>query len=202
MLVIRYNPQIDATFFSAEGDVLHQTLDCIFLGPYARIDYWPLPSCLPGEDCVDGPYWARDSAAGQSRSVDPYTCVDVPSLPYTCGSPARQSLVRYFVNTLIDASASNSDTSVFKAAVDDQLRTIRSLFTVPFSNYTCGKKGCTDFFPDSMAYNDEQIAASAVLSALDASFDQVYTQALEKPLAWIQYLAEVSPITGYDCTLT
>ena len=73
---------------------------------------------------------------------------------------------------------------------------------MPFSNYTCGKKGCTDFFPDSMAYNDEQIAASAVLSALDASFDQVYTQALEKPLAWIQYLAEVSPITGYDCTLT
>ena len=92
---------VSAKFFSAEGDLIHQTLDCIFMGPYARVDYWPLPSCGPGEECLAGPYWSRDPDGGKSRGVDPYSCVTVDSLPYTCGSPGRQSLTRYFVNTFL-----------------------------------------------------------------------------------------------------
>lgn len=92
---------VDAQFFSAEGDLIHQTLDCIFMGPYSRVDYWPIPICEPGTECLDGPYWSRDTGGGVSRGVDPYSCVTIPSLPYTCGSPGRQSLVRYFVDTFL-----------------------------------------------------------------------------------------------------
>jgi hypothetical protein len=49
-----------AQFFSTEGDLIHQTMDCIFLGPYSRVDYWPMPVCAPGEECLAGPYWSRD----------------------------------------------------------------------------------------------------------------------------------------------
>jgi hypothetical protein len=71
------------------------------MGPYARVDYWPMPVCQAGEECLVGPFWSRDTAGGQTRSVDPYNCLTVKSLPYTCGSPARQSLTRYFVNNFL-----------------------------------------------------------------------------------------------------
>ena len=92
------------------------------MGPYARVDYWPLPSCDAGEECLAGPYWSRDASGGQSRGVDPYSCVNVPSLPYTCGSPGRQSLTRYFVNTFI--TQPNSNGSRFQEAVLAQLHLV------------------------------------------------------------------------------
>jgi hypothetical protein len=30
---------LDIELFSAEGDALHQLMDCVFMGPYARLDY-------------------------------------------------------------------------------------------------------------------------------------------------------------------
>ena len=30
-----------AELFSAEGDAIHQLMDCMFMGPYARLDYGP-----------------------------------------------------------------------------------------------------------------------------------------------------------------
>ena len=185
-----------AQFFSAEGDVIHQTLDCIFLGPYARVDYWPIPPCAAGEECLDGPFWARDGA-GASRSVDPYTCVTLNSLPYTCGSPARQSLTRYFVNNFL--SGSNGNSSVFQRAVRAQLQSIKNTFA-NLSQYSCAAGPCTDYFPDALNVPATNVNVNYVLSALDVHFDDVYTHALEKPFAWTQYLSQVAPGTDYDWT--
>ena len=187
---------VSAQFFSAEGDVIHQTLDCIFLGPYARVDYWPIPTCAAGEECLDGPFWSRDDV-GATRSVDPYSCVTVNSLPYTCGSPGRQSLTRYFVNTFL--SQTNSNSSVFQTAVRAQLNNIGRTFA-NLSKYSCAAGPCTDYFPDALNVPATYVSAQYVLSALDAHFDDVYTHALEKPFAWTQFFSQVAPGMDYDWT--
>ena len=91
---------LDVEFFSVEGDVLHQTMDCMFMGPYARVDYWPIPACEGEEEdeCLAGPYWARAEGA---RGVDPDRCASPPTLPYTCGSPARQAFMRHLVRSVL-----------------------------------------------------------------------------------------------------
>ena len=47
------NNDVQATVFSPEGDIMHQTMDCIFMGPYAKVNYWPGDS--PGRQSV--PAW-------------------------------------------------------------------------------------------------------------------------------------------------
>ena len=94
------NSALEVGFFSSEGDVIHQLLDCVFLGPFARMDYWPQPRCDESarDDCLVGPYWARDEARGARRAVDVGTCSKPSVLPFSCGSPTRKGMVRYFVN--------------------------------------------------------------------------------------------------------
>ena len=41
---------VQAAFFSPEGDIMHQTTDCI---PYSKVNYWPGDS--PGRQSV--PAW-------------------------------------------------------------------------------------------------------------------------------------------------
>lgn len=94
------NSALEVGFFSSEGDVIHQLLDCVFLGPFARMDYWPQPRCDESarDDCLVGPYWSRDEARGAGRAVDIGACAKPSVLPFSCGSPTRQAMVRYFVN--------------------------------------------------------------------------------------------------------
>jgi len=86
---------VDVEFFSAEGDVIHQTLDCIFMGPYAKVDYWPIPTCEDGDECPIGPQWFRGSTK-KTRKVDPYECArgnnpPTPAAP-TRGNPSSATL--------------------------------------------------------------------------------------------------------------
>jgi len=202
---------VKAQFFSAEGDLIHQILDCIFMGPYARVDYWPMPVCLQGEECLTGPYWSRDAGEGLSRSVDPYTCLTVQSLPYTCGSPARQSLIRYFVNTFL--TDANANTSVFQQAVLAQLQQIKAAWPQPsYDTYGCVCAdrnqsqtccaGAASYVPPNLFVNTKDLTPDNVLNSIDQHFDQLYTYALESQGAWLDYLGEVAPSqrSGYDWT--
>lgn len=208
------NQNVKAQFFSAEGDMIHQILDCIFMGPYSRVDYWPIPSCQAGEECLTGPYWSRDTNMGQSRSVDPFTCITVNSLPYTCGSPARQSITRYFVNQYM--SDSNANTSVFQRAVLAQLRDIKRAWPEPsYSTYGCvcedgnqsqtcceTASGGSRYFPPNLLINTKDLAPEHVLNSIDVHFDELYARAIQTQSAWLDYMAEVAPdeYVKYDWT--
>jgi hypothetical protein len=111
------NPDVVAEFFSVEGDVLHQTMDCIFLGPYSRVDYWPMPVCAPGEECLAGPYWSRDEGGGATRAVDPGACPAETELPYTCGSPSRRAVMRYFIADYLPQHLSPNNNTLLREMV-------------------------------------------------------------------------------------
>lgn len=191
---------VEAQFFSAEGDVIHQILDCIFLGPYARVDYWPIPPCDGTEDCPNGPYWARDEA-GTSRNLDPYDCVQEPSLPYTCGSPGRQSLVRFFVKRYL--SQGNGNSSVFQQAVKARLEEIKRKWesTTNFGcncqdgirSHTCCKDAQGRFFPPELDLDLSALPSEHVLEAITSQFQDVYTLALQTQAPWIDYLHSLFP---------
>lgn len=206
--------KIEPFFDVSAPQVIHQILDCIFMGPYARVDYWPMPACQAGEECLTGPYWSRDTGQGRSRSVDPYNCLTVNSLPFTCGSPGRQSLIRYFVNTYL--SNANANTSVFQQSVLAQLREIKA--TWPSPNYTkygcvCADKSqshtcCADgtgpdrFFPPNLVLNTKDLSPDKVLNSIDLHFGQIYARALQTQGPWLDYLSQVAPgeFAKYDWT--
>lgn len=50
--------------FSAEGDLLHQYLDCVMLGALDRVDLWPAPDPLPR------PFWSRRVDGAPSREFE------------------------------------------------------------------------------------------------------------------------------------
>jgi len=105
------NENLRVGFFSAEGDLIHQLLDCVFLGPYARVDYWPQHRCTPSSpsDCLVGPYWSRDALDGSSRTIDSEHCSATSKLPFTCGSPMRKSMTSYFVQQYLLSGIGGAD---------------------------------------------------------------------------------------------
>jgi hypothetical protein len=93
---------VNVLLFSAEGDSLHQIFDCFVQGPYARVDFWG-----GAEVGLEVPYWARDAGGlGISRKMDLPCGEDklegdyLP--PFTCGSPTRRAIIKYFVRNTIN----------------------------------------------------------------------------------------------------
>ena len=190
---------VDAQFFSAEGDIIHQMLDCIFLGPYARVDYWPIPACEDGLECLVGPYWSRDDGAGASRSVDPYSCMASPTIPFTCGSPARRSLVRYYVSNFL--TRRNSNVSVFQQAIRLQIQDVWNAWSN--GSYACscadGTQALTccadaagDFLPPQLRFDPSDLRADNVLQALlNSDLERLYDLSLERQEVWMQFMDPV-----------
>jgi hypothetical protein len=88
------NGMLQTIFFSPEGDIMHQMMDCVFMGPYTQVPYWAADS----QRSLAIPIWHRD-ANGTSQAVDPTSCVAQSSdrrPPYSCGSDARKSVIKYF----------------------------------------------------------------------------------------------------------
>jgi hypothetical protein len=86
---------IDTVLFSADGDFIHDFFDCMYLGPYSRVD---VLACDP-ENSLECPFYARDNMSGASRAFT--ACFgDIMHgdhmLPFTCGSQARRSIIKYF----------------------------------------------------------------------------------------------------------
>ena len=192
---------MDIQIFSVEGDVLHQTMDCLFMGPYARMDYWPIPSCGPGEECLTGPYWARSEDGG--RGVDPDACASQPTLPYTCGSPARQALMRFLVRDVLPNKAgSNANGSVIHETVVGTLRQIRdawgntSLFGCPCAHGVspaCCAGWNGPLLPGLLNQSFMELNASRVLQAMSDDLAGMHASALESREPWLTYLDKVAP---------
>ena len=202
---------IDMQFFSVEGDVLHQIMDCMFMGPYSRMDYWPIPACTdPAEECLTGPYWARDAEGlGGSRGVDPDTCPTLPTLPYTCGSPARQAAMRYLVLNVLPAGGGDTTSaaagSVVHETVMSTLLEIRrdwndtggfgclcaALNTSTHSPACC--VGGSQLLPDRLNKTHIPIDSAKVLQAMEDDLGNMYRLALEDPDPWRYYLDRVAP---------
>ena len=85
--------------FSAEGDALHQLMDCMFMGPMARMDY----GSRGHRGTLPVPSWSRSNTEDDvaTRSFPVPCTADVThgdtKSPFTCGSEARRAVIKYFV---------------------------------------------------------------------------------------------------------
>jgi hypothetical protein len=204
---------IDMEFFSVEGDVLHQTMDCLFMGPYSRVDYWPTPAC-DGEDeeeCLVGPYWARDEGSGAQRGVDPDTCPTPRSLPYTCGSPSRKAIMRYLIKDVLTTKSGNprnQNGSVMHETLIQTLQEIRaewgntSGYGCPCAEEgggsgalapTCCKGWVGNLLPEHLNKSYMPIDSTKVLQAMADDLGGLYDTALEDTDPWRRYLRDVAP---------
>jgi hypothetical protein len=90
---------ITAELFSAEGDALHQLMDCVFMGPFARFDY----GSRGHRGTLPVPSWSRRPHGDPDNSRDfQLPCAGDAmngdfAAPFTCGSEARRSVIKYFV---------------------------------------------------------------------------------------------------------
>lgn len=199
------NPAVNAEFFSVEGDVLHQSMDCIFMGPYSRVDYWPTPECVEGEECLRGPFWSRDEGEGGSRAVDPNTCDAPPSLPYTCGSPGRKSLMRYLVLKLLatGTGTGNQNTSNIGVILRTTLNELAVLWndTATFgcscadgglSPLCCATNLSSPLLPTRLNQPFTSVSSKTVLAALMDDMADLFRLALERREAWMLYMEDVT----------
>ena len=202
---------VDVEFFSVEGDVLHQTMDCIFMGPYSRVDYWPIPVCKQGLECPRGPFWSRDEEEGQRRAVDPKTCSAPNTLPYTCGSPARKSLMRYLVKTILAGGMGgrNQNVSNVQKILRETLLGLREDWgdvrrfgcdcstsgdgTGPFTPSCCKNFTQRPLLPPVLNKTFTSLNSSTVLRALEAGMQELFQEALENQNVWLAYMPDVAP---------
>ena len=186
---------VSVEFFSVEGDVLHQTMDCIFMGPYSRVDYWPIPACQgEAEECLAGPHWSRDENAGLTRGVDARACPAEPTLPYTCGSPARKAVMRYLVKDLLPSQGGrgNKNTSLIREILIRTLEGVRADWGNT-SEYACGAACGAGLLPPRLNKTFTSVQSTTVLQALEDDLETLYDLAMEDWLVWRERLDEVEP---------
>ena len=109
------NDALTTIFFSPEGDIMHQMMDCIFMGPHDKVAYWPRDS----QGVLPIPAWFRDKD-GSSRAVDPRACVKQSldkSPPYSCGSAARQAVIKYFFRDYLPRQQNATMTQIITSMV-------------------------------------------------------------------------------------
>lgn len=177
------DPSLDVGLFSTEGDVLHQLLDCVYLGPYARMDYWPQNTELTGM------FWARDETRGKTRRLDISTCSRTDSLPFTCGSPSRKALVRYFVQViLLNGRNGNGNLNALVRAW------IRDLEQMWRNESRFGKYNNDTFLPpelegDSYVY----LNTSGIMNVIGSQLGVLWNDTLFQKFGWTLYLNDVNP---------
>jgi len=203
------NNDVLTVFFSPEGDIMHQMMDCVFMGPYPRVDYWPVDT----RRMLSIPSWHRDSN-GSSRQIDPRKCVlwnsdKIP--PYSCGSPARQAVIKYFFRDYLPRQQNATLKSVIGGLVDDLAAVWNST-----SNYSClcGDKvshslsccqanssveGVGSWLPPGLSTVYQTVPANHILRALTTQLQDFYRFSLEEPQVWTKYLDE-NISKSYDWT--
>jgi hypothetical protein len=185
---------VSVEFFSVEGDVLHQTMDCIFMGPYSRVDYWPIPACQGEQECLTGPHWSRDEGNGSTRGVDARACPAEPTLPYTCGSPARKAVMRYLVKDLLPSQGGpgNKNTSLIHEILVRTLEGVRADWANT-SEYACPGACGEGLLPSRLSKPFTSVQSTTVLQALEDDLGTLYDLAMEDWLVWRDRLDEVEP---------
>jgi hypothetical protein len=188
------NPDLRTIFFSPEGDIMHQMMDCVFMGPYTKVNYWPqdLLGLLPV------PSWHRDHD-GTSRAVDPRVCVKESmdrSPPYSCGSHARQAVVKYFFrdylprkqNSTMNSIINSMTTDIMQAWGDISNYTCLCKDNITHSSTCCQTNSSDTWLPPNLSPSYQSLPSDAILRELTRQLKDFYRYALEDPQVWTKYL--------------
>jgi hypothetical protein len=204
------NPAVLTMFFSPEGDIMHQMLDCVFMGPYTSVDYWPVDS----ERLLSIPEWYRDRN-GSSRGVDARQCVQESAdkePPYSCGSPSRQAVIKYFfrdylqkqqnavlkaiVGSMVsDLKAAWGDESLYPCLCPDQTTHLGSCCA-----QTASVEGVGGWIPPGLTVEYQAVPDDTILRTLTQSVRDFYRVALENPAVWTKHL-NAATLAAYDWSL-
>lgn len=188
------NPDLRTIYFSPEGDIMHQMMDCVFMGPYPKVNYWPqdLLGLLPV------PTWHRD-ADGTSRAVDPRECVKNGmdrSPPYSCGSHARQAVIKYFFRDYLPMQQNSTMNSIINSMTSD-LRGVWSNISaytclcadnVSHSHTCCQAADPNGWLPPNLRPSYQSLPTNTILRELTNKLKDFYRYSLEDPLVWTKYL--------------
>ena len=191
------NANLQTVFFSPEGDIMHQMMDCVFLGPHAKVNYWPPDS----QGRLPIPSWFRDED-GTSRRVDPRKCLkgSDKAPPYSCGSAARQAVIKYFFRDYLPAQENNTLGDIVTALAGELLGawndTRAYACRCPDAARCCGQG---DWLPPGLQVPYQTLTVSKVLSSLTTQLRAFYRHALEEPQVWVKYL-DPAALAGYDWT--
>ncbi|EKX32043.1 hypothetical protein GUITHDRAFT_121790 [Guillardia theta CCMP2712] len=181
------NPSLQASFFSVEGDVLHQFFDCYFMGPFASAELWP----SGGSRSLGTMLYYRNSPTDRTFMVPSASCkpgVDAccpQESPFSCGGPARMAIVHGFIDKL-RSSPGSATNSILANAVQEgvraKLREFKDIFT-NLANYACACPDgsnrvdcCTAANPGGWSSPEMQAIDYSILSSedvLDTIFDLI-----------------------------
>jgi len=191
---------IDVQIFSADGDFIHEFFDCMYLGPYSRVDYFP---CTAGLEC---PFYARDEEGGKSREFTPCFGDDVmyndTSNPYTCGSRGRRSIIKYYFRNVWNPSKLNLNIS---NRILEKVNSImknytnsNSFFCYDSKTNTCNLEACTfenGFLPclDTNYNIDEQEMSKFIIDVFMENLDQYFAQTLYDTDPWTYHAGKSGP---------
>lgn len=142
--------------FSADGDFIHDFFDCMFMGPYNAVEILPCDA----EGVLDCPFYARDPEK-KTRDFTASCLSSSDSLPFTCGSNARQSIIKYFFRTYSHM------------AVGQNLsRSIQTKVGEIFANYTNpGSMGCYNPTTGMCAHSDTCSFNGGYSPCMDTTFE-------------------------------
>jgi hypothetical protein len=200
------NPSVQMDFFSTEGDAIHQIMDCIYMGPYAKVDYWPFPAVLGDTENIKAPQWFRSEQSQDTytRGIDINTCTSSSTMPFTCGSEARRSVIKYFVKTVLSSGrvSGNNNATLMQKVVLNELYHLRDMWgnksnyacacfsnglVVGHSMHCCVQDNSSGWLPDHLREEFQEIRSDSVLDALEDEYEAMYNFSLQNPLPWIQY---------------
>jgi hypothetical protein len=197
--------KIETAFFSADGDMVHDFLDCVFLGPYTRAEWLP---CI--QDSLDDarcPFYARDGAGGLNRKFnksclrDNLNTIDFQP-PFTCGSQARRSIIKYFYrnfsSSLSGVGLQNLTVQMLQAQIDQLKRDWTDA-----SNFGCRTKAtgkcdvasCSlhdNYYEPCLNMDDFYISAQNAMILVDAwttELERYYQFVMQDTRAWTTYYA-------------
>ena len=195
------NPELRTIYFSPEGDIMHQMMDCVFMGPYPKVNYWTqdLLGLLPV------PSWHRD-VDGTTRAVNPRECVRTSmdrSPPYSCGSQARQAVIKYFFRDYLPRQQNSTMNSIITGMASDIERAWSDV-----SNYTClcGDNsthsiaccnGSDTWLPPSLRPSYQSLPSNTILRELTSKLRDFYRYSLEETQVWTKYLPPET-LAAYD----
>ena len=198
------NSELTTIFFSPEGDIMHQMMDCVFMGPPNQVGYWPQDPQGP----LPVPEWYRDTN-GTSRAVDPRSCVKGsldPSPPYSCGSPARQAVIKYFFRDYLVEQQNATIADIVRSMVGDLKKAwsnVSSYACACPDNRTHAPSCCTTdpgtWLPGELRVPYQTLAPNAILASLTFQLKQFYRTALEDPEVWTKYL-DAPTLASYHWT--
>eukprot|EP00960_Hanusia_phi_P012499 365513-Hanusia_phi.AAC.2 len=136
------DPGLQESFFSVEGDVIHQMFDCYFMGPFASAELWP----TGGSRDLGTMLYYRNSPTDRTFMVPSAGCVPgvdacCPNQsPFSCGGPALMAIIHDFIRKLGRGSGLGRANSILAKAVQEGVRAkiseYKALFT-SLSNYGC-----------------------------------------------------------------